>query len=109
EFRRVLFRSVFVPVTFFQGSAGVFYKQFGVTLIIAILISAVNALTLSPALCAIALSRHANKLDGDKNRNLMRRFFYSFNIGFNAVRRKYVNSLSFLLKYKWITDRKSVV
>ncbi|HLU94318.1 MAG TPA: efflux RND transporter permease subunit, partial [Membranihabitans sp.] len=95
--------AVFVPVTFFQGSAGVFYKQFGVTLIIAILISAVNALTLSPALCAIALSRHANNLDGDKNRNLMRRFFYNFNIGFNAVRSKYVNSLSFLLKYKWIT------
>src|SRR5690606_14245677 len=42
-------------------------------------------------------------LDGDKNRNLMRRFFYNFNIGFNAVRSKYVNSLSFLLKYKWIT------
>src|SRR5690606_24448073 len=54
--------AVFVPVTFFQGSAGVFYKQFGVTLIIAILISALNALTLSPALCAIALRRHAKKL-----------------------------------------------
>lgn len=95
--------AVFVPVTFFQGSAGVFYKQFGVTLIIAILISALNALTLSPALCAIALRRHAGKMDGDKNRNLLRRFFYHFNTGFNALRRKYVNSLSFLLRYKWIT------
>jgi len=95
--------AVFVPVTFFQGSAGVFYKQFGVTLIIAILISALNALTLSPALCAIALRRHAVKMDGDKNRNLLRRFFYHFNIGFNALRKKYVNSLSFLLRFKWIT------
>ncbi len=95
--------AVFVPVTFFQGSAGVFYKQFGVTLIIAILISALNALTLSPALCAIALRKHAGKMDGDKNRNILRRFFYHFNIGFNAMRKKYVNSLSFLLRYKWIT------
>ncbi len=44
--------AVFIPVTFVSGPTGVFYKQFGVTLIIAILISAVNALTLSPALCA---------------------------------------------------------
>src|SRR5690606_3325764 len=95
--------AVLLPVTFFRGSAGVFYQQFGLTLILAILSSAVNALTLSPALCAIALSRHANNLDGDKNRNLMRRFFYNFNMRFNAVRSKYVNSLSFLLKYKWIT------
>lgn len=95
--------AVFVPVTFFQGSAGVFYEQFGVTLIIAILISAVNALTLSPALCAIALRRHAQKLDKDQNRNPLRRFFYYFNIGFNAVRDKYVSSLSFLLRYKWLT------
>lgn len=95
--------AVFVPVTFFQGSAGVFYKQFGVTLIIAILISALNALTLSPALCAIALRKHAKKLDQDQNRNLLRRFFYYFNIGFGAMRKKYVSSLSFLLRHKWIT------
>lgn len=47
--------AVFIPITFIQGPAGVFYEQFGVTLIIAILISAVNALTLSPALCALFL------------------------------------------------------
>ena len=47
--------AVFIPITFIKGPAGVFYEQFGVTLIIAILISALNALTLSPALCAIFL------------------------------------------------------
>lgn len=55
--------AIFVPVTFVQGPTGVFYEQFGVTLIVAILISAVNALTLSPALCALFLKPH----DEDKN------------------------------------------
>ena len=50
--------AVFIPVTFVTGPTGVFYEQFGVTLIIAILISAVNALTLSPALCALLLKPH---------------------------------------------------
>src|SRR5690606_18577172 len=50
--------AVFIPVTFVQGPTGVFYEQFGVTLIVAILISAVNALTLSPALCALFLKPH---------------------------------------------------
>ncbi len=95
--------AVFVPVTFFQGSAGVFYKQFGVTLIVAILISAVNALTLSPALCAIALRRHAKKINGEQKRNPLRQFFYYFNIAFNAIRQRYTNSLSFLLRHKWVT------
>ncbi|WP_236975878.1 efflux RND transporter permease subunit [Membranihabitans maritimus] len=94
--------AVFVPVTFMQGSAGVFYKQFGVTLIIAILISAVNALTLSPALCAIFLKKHADKKKNG-NRSFFQRFYDAFNAGFNAMRDKYVGSLSFLLKYKWIT------
>src|SRR5690606_30336653 len=47
--------AVFVPVTFITGPTGVFYEQFGVTLIVAIIISAVNALTLSPALSALFL------------------------------------------------------
>ncbi|MGB7394683.1 MAG: efflux RND transporter permease subunit, partial [Pricia sp.] len=58
--------AVFIPVTFITGPSGVFYEQFGVTLIIAILISAVNALTLSPALCALFLKGHEEKEDGKK-------------------------------------------
>jgi HAE1 family hydrophobic/amphiphilic exporter-1 len=93
--------AVFIPVTFVQGSTGVFYKQFGVTLIIAILISAVNALTLSPALCALFLKPH-NEEEELKSKNLIQRFYALFNRGFNATVNKYESSLKFLLKRKWI-------
>jgi len=92
--------AVFVPVTFVEGPTGVFYKQFGVTLIIAILISAVNALTLSPALCALFLKPHdEEKL---KNKNIFQRFHTLFNRGFNATVNKYGKALQFLFKRRWI-------
>ncbi|GAA5224772.1 efflux RND transporter permease subunit [Membranihabitans marinus] len=94
--------AVFVPVTFMKGSAGVFYQQFGVTLIIAILISAVNALTLSPALCAIFLRKHAEKKKNG-HRSFFQRFYDAFNMAFNAMRDKYVRILGVLIKFKWIT------
>jgi len=93
--------AVFIPVTFVQGSTGVFYKQFGVTLIIAILISAVNALTLSPALCALFLKSH-NADEDLKGKNPLKRFNILFNRGFNATVSKYEKSLQFLFKRKWI-------
>src|SRR5690606_24205811 len=65
--------AVFIPVTFITGPTGVFYKQFGVTLIVAIGISALNALTLSPALCALFLKQHGDK--HGKKRNFVQRFF----------------------------------
>ncbi|GAA4310850.1 efflux RND transporter permease subunit [Pontixanthobacter gangjinensis] len=92
--------AVFIPITFIQGPAGVFYEQFGVTLIIAILISAVNALTLSPALCAIFLKP---KKEEDKKKNLLQKFYAAFDAGFEATRNKYVSSLSFLTRKKWLT------
>ncbi|WP_413513345.1 efflux RND transporter permease subunit [Myroides odoratus] len=94
--------AVFIPVTFISGPTGVFYKQFGITLIIAILISAVNALTLSPALCALFL-RHHDVVDHGKRKNLLQRFFRAFNIAFNSITEKYGNSFKFLLKHKWVT------
>lgn len=93
--------AVFIPITFIQGPSGVFYEQFGVTLIIAILISAVNALTLSPALCAIFLKPHGGETK--ENKKLLRRFYQAFNTGFGAVVKKYTNSLQFLVRHKWIT------
>lgn len=93
--------AVFVPVTFVQGPTGVFYEQFGVTLIVAIFISAVNALTLSPALCALLLKSHDEKSKG-KN-NFLQRFFNGFNRGFKATVNKYGTSLGYLYKNKWIT------
>ena len=94
--------AVFIPVTFVQGPTGVFYKQFGITLIIAILISAVNALTLSPALCALLLKSHSED-EELKKKNPLQRFHTLFNHGFNATIDKYGKSLQFLYKKKWIS------
>ena len=92
--------AVFVPVTFIQGPTGVFYKQFGITLIVAIVISAVNALTLSPALCALFLKPHSEE---EKKKSFLQRFYNAFNRGFNATIQRYGKSLGFLYKNKWIT------
>ena len=94
--------AVFIPVTFIQGPTGVFYEQFGVTLIVAIIISAINALTLSPALCALFLKGHADKNDS-KKKGFLGRFFAGFNRGFDATVTKYGKSVHFLYRNKWIT------
>jgi len=92
--------AVFIPVSFIQGSSGVFYKQFGLTLAISIILSAINALTLSPALCAIFLKPHAD--DHGKKKNFLERFYAAFNTSFDAVTNKYKKSVSFLSHKKWI-------
>jgi HAE1 family hydrophobic/amphiphilic exporter-1 len=94
--------AVFIPVTFITGPTGVFYEQFGVTLIIAILISAVNALTLSPALCALLLKAHKDD-EAVKGKNPLQRFYTLFNRGFNATLNRYGQSVTFLYKKKWIS------
>ena len=94
--------AVFIPVTFVTGPTGVFYEQFGVTLIIAILISAVNALTLSPALCALLLKPH--KEDEEiKGKSPLKRFYTLFNRGFNATIDRYGKSLQFLYRRKFVS------
>jgi HAE1 family hydrophobic/amphiphilic exporter-1 len=96
--------AVFIPVGFMQGPAGVFYRQFAFTLAIAIVISAVNALTLSPALCALFLKpTHHNNEEEHKKKNLGQRFFSAFNSGFTALTDKYIKSLGFLVNNKWVT------
>ncbi|QXV64291.1 efflux RND transporter permease subunit [Mucilaginibacter achroorhodeus] len=91
--------AVFIPVSFITGSSGVFYKQFGLTLAISIIISAVNALTLSPALCALLLKPHN---EGEHKTGLLNRFYGAFNTAFDAVTEKYKRSVSFLSVKKWI-------
>ncbi|GJH39594.1 multidrug transporter AcrB [Capnocytophaga sp. HP1101] len=93
--------AVFVPVTFMGGTTGVFYKQFGVTLIVAIAISAVNALTLSPVLCSLFLKPHGDKEYEDKS--FIGKFFHKFNVAFNAATRKYGQTFTFFLRHKWVT------
>ncbi len=95
--------AVFIPVTFLQGPTGVFYQQFGITLIIAILISAVNALTLSPVLCSLFLKPSAHHHKTYSDMNFGQKFFAKFNIGFRAVTNKYGRSFVYLLRHKWIT------
>ena len=93
--------AVFVPVTFMGGTTGVFYKQFGVTLIVAIAISAINALTLSPVLCSLFLKPHGDKEYEEKT--FVGKFFHKFNIAFNAATRKYGQTFTFFLRHKWVT------
>lgn len=93
--------AVFIPVAFISGSAGVFYKQFGITLAVSILISAVNALTLSPALCAILLKPHAHDEEG-KKKGLLKRFYGAFNTAFDTTTAKYKKSVEFFVKRKTV-------
>jgi len=93
--------AVFIPVTFITGPTGVFYEQFGITLIVAIAISALNALTLSPALCALFLKPHQE--EEHKKKNFLKRFYAAFNTAFETTTKKYVHSLRFLYRHKWIT------
>jgi len=90
--------AVFLPIGFMDGPAGIFYKQFAFTLAIAILISALNALTLSPALCALFLKSGHEEADADTG--FKQRFFTSFNVGFGRLTDKYIHSVRFLIS-KW--------
>jgi len=101
--------AVFLPVGFMQGSTGVFYRQFAFTLAIAIIISAINALTLSPALAALFLKQHnphpANNGEAQpyKAITFKQRFFAGFNANFEKLTNRYVGSLRFLVRYRWAT------
>ncbi|MBB5623615.1 HAE1 family hydrophobic/amphiphilic exporter-1 [Pedobacter cryoconitis] len=91
--------AVFIPVTFITGSTGVFYKQFGITLAVAIILSAINALTLSPALCALLLKPHK---DDKHNQTFLQRFYTGFNVAFDSLTNRYKRSVQFLSVKKWI-------
>ena len=93
--------AVFVPVTFISGPSGVFYKQFGITLVIAIIISAINALTLSPMLCALVLKPHTD--EHGKKKNLLQRFYDAFNAGFEKLTQKYGRVVAFLISKQAVT------
>ncbi|MET4139908.1 efflux RND transporter permease subunit [Pedobacter sp. UYP1] len=96
--------AVFLPVGFMEGSTGVFYRQFAFTLAIAIVISAVNALTLSPALCALFLkeTHTADHGTAAAPTSFKQRFFKGFNTSFESLTNRYVGSLKFLIRTKWV-------
>jgi HAE1 family hydrophobic/amphiphilic exporter-1 len=93
--------AVFVPVTFITGTTGVFYKQFGITLAVAIMLSAVNALTLSPALCAIFLKPHSESALHQKG--VLKRFYSAFNVSFDYMTQRYKRATHFFISRKWIS------
>lgn len=84
--------AVFVPVSFLGGTSGTFYREFGVTMAISIIISALNALTLSPALCAILLKPH-NEDGSERKMSVVDRFHASFNAAYDKVQAKYQNGV----------------
>ena len=96
----LIMSAVFLPIGLIEGPVGVFYKQFAFTLAIAIALSAVNALTLSPALCAILLKHPQHDAEGQKKG--LQKFFYLFNVGFDAATAKYKKIVYFLIKRKWL-------
>ena len=88
--------AVFVPVSFIGGTSGSFYREFGVTMAVSIIISALNALTLSPALCAIFLKPHEE--GHEKKLSRVDRFHQSFNVAFDTTIGKYKNILEKLVR-----------
>ena len=87
--------AVFIPVSFMTGTSGTFYRQFGLTMAIAIGLSAINALTLSPALCALFLKPHRE--EGEKKMSLIDRFHASFNAAYDVTLKKYKKSVLFFI------------
>ncbi|ATP56454.1 hydrophobe/amphiphile efflux-1 family RND transporter [Pedobacter ginsengisoli] len=95
--------AVFLPVGFLEGSTGVFYRQFAFTMATAIIISAINALTLSPALAALFLKdNHAGHSDEPK-KGFKEKFFAGFNRSFNSMTDRYIGGLKFLIKNKAVS------
>jgi HAE1 family hydrophobic/amphiphilic exporter-1 len=93
----VVFMSVFIPVCFVGGTTGVFYTQFGVTMAIAVVISTINAMTLSPALCALMLRP---RKDGDTS--FSARFHDAFNVSFHRVVCKYQRGVLRIFRHRWL-------
>ncbi|AHJ95385.1 efflux RND transporter permease subunit [Hymenobacter swuensis] len=94
--------AVFLPVGFLEGSTGVFYRQFAFTMAIAIIISAVNALTLSPALAALFLKHTPHNAEHATPSTFKTRFFAGFNRSFERLTSRYVGSIKFLVRHKWV-------
>ncbi len=92
---------VFIPVSFMPGTSGVFYQQFGITMAIAIAFSAVNALTLSPALCAIFLKPHEDH-EG-KKQSIVKRFHTAFNAAYDGMLEKYKSVIRLFIKAKTVS------
>ncbi|MDE5735653.1 MAG: efflux RND transporter permease subunit, partial [Bacteroidales bacterium] len=97
----LVFMAVFIPVSFMGGTSGTFYTQFGLTMAVAVGISAVNALTLSPALCALLLRPYTDE-SGEEKDNFASRFRHAFNAVFGRLSNKYKEFVLVFIRRRWI-------
>ena len=98
----LVFMAVFIPVSFMGGTSGIFYTQFGITMAVAVGISALNALTLSPALCAMLLKpkdEHGNEV----KISFGRRMGIALDNSFNAITKRYLRGVTFFLRHRWLS------
>ena len=104
----LVFMAVFIPTSFMGGTSGTFYTQFGLTMAVAVGISAVNALTLSPALCALLMTPHIDASSGQKL-SFSTRFHHAFEASFNRLILKYKNGVQFFIRRKWLVGASFVL
>lgn len=97
-----VFMAVFIPVSFMGGTTGTFYKQFGLTMAVAVGISLINSLTLSPALCSLIMTPHEEVKPGEKG-SFSSRFHKAFDSAFHALVSKYKHIVLFMFKRRWLT------
>lgn len=97
----LVFMAVFIPSSFMGGTSGTFYMQFGLTMAVAVGISAINALTLSPALCALIMTPHIDTATGQKL-SFSTRFHHAFEASFNRLILRYKNGVKWFFRRKWV-------
>lgn len=97
----IIFMAVFIPVAMMGGTSGSFYAQFGITMAVAVGISAINAFTLSPALCALLLRPYTDE-EGNAKNNFAARFRKAFNAVFNRMSIRYVRGVLYVVHRRWL-------
>lgn len=97
----LVFMAVFIPVSFMGGTTGTFYTQFGLTMAVAVGISALNALTTCPALCALIMTPHISAEEG-KKLSFSSRFHIAFDTAFSRIVNKYKVGVKYLFRRKWM-------
>ncbi len=99
----IVFMAVFIPVCFMTGTTGTFYTQFGLTMAAAVAISTLNAMTLSPALCALFMTPHRDVESGEKL-SFSTRFHVAFDANFNKLVKNYSYFVRFFVGHKWLSS-----
>lgn len=97
----LIFMAVFIPVSMMGGTSGAFYTQFGITMAVAVGISAINTFTLAPALCALLLKPYIDE-NGQQKNNFATRFRHAFNAVFDAITNRYVKGVIIFVKRRWL-------